>query len=56
MLRTPPAPFGTQATRLHGGRIVLVVGTLLGLAGGWLGSAARSLVAPSARVDANGNG
>src|SRR5438876_10119824 len=32
MLRTPPAPFGTQATRLHGGRIVLVVGTLLGLA------------------------
>ena len=37
MLRTPPAPFGTQATRLHGGRIVLVVGTLLGLAfAGWV--------------------
>ena len=37
MLRTPPAPFGTQATRLHGGRIVLVVGTLAALAfAGWV--------------------
>src|SRR5919201_6691559 len=37
MLRTPPAPFGTQATRLHGGRIVLVVGTLAALAfAGWI--------------------
>ena len=35
--------------------LTLAVGTLLGLAGGWLGSAARSLVARSARVDANGN-
>src|SRR5262249_36043421 len=37
MRRTPPAPFGTQATRLHGGRIVLVVGTLAALAfAGWV--------------------
>ncbi|TMC37966.1 MAG: hypothetical protein E6J28_06875 [Chloroflexi bacterium] len=36
--------------------VLPVVLTLVGLAGGWLGSAARSLVAPSARVDANGNG
>jgi type IV secretory pathway VirB10-like protein len=37
MLRTPPAPFGTPATRLHGGRIVLVLGTLLALAfAGWV--------------------
>src|SRR5215831_12641002 len=37
MRRPPPAPFGTQATRLHGGRIVLVVGTLAALAfAGWV--------------------
>jgi len=38
MLRTPPAPFGAPpATRLHGGRIVLVLGTLLALAfAGWV--------------------
>ena len=33
MVRTPPPAFGaTPATRLHGGRIVLVLGTLLAVA------------------------
>ena len=36
--------------------LTLLVATLLGLAGAWIGSAARGLVALSARVDANGNG
>lgn len=36
--------------------LTLVVGTLLGLAGAWLASAARSVVAPNARVDATRNG
>jgi hypothetical protein len=36
--------------------LALVVGTLLGLAGAWLGSAARGVVAPAARVDATRNG
>ncbi len=35
--------------------LTLLVGTLLGLAGAWLGSAARSLVASNARVDAARN-
>jgi hypothetical protein len=35
--------------------LTLVVGTLLGVTGAWLGSAARQLVAPGARVDAIGN-
>ncbi len=34
----------------------LLVGTLLGLTGAWLGSAARGVVARSARVDATRNG
>jgi hypothetical protein len=34
----------------------LIVGTLLGLTGAWLGSAARQLVASNARVDATRNG
>ena len=36
--------------------LTLVVATLLGLTGGWLGAAARQLVAPTARVDATRNG
>ena len=36
--------------------LTLLVGTLLGLAGAWLGSAARALVASNARVDATRNG
>ncbi len=36
--------------------LTLLVGTLLGLAGAWLGSAARSIVASNARVDATRNG
>ena len=34
----------------------LLVGTLLGLTGAWLGSAARGIVASNARVDAARNG
>ena len=36
--------------------LTLLVGALLGLAGGWLGSAARAVVASNARVDAARNG
>ena len=36
--------------------LTLMVGTLLGLAGGWLGSAGRAAVASNARVDATRNG
>jgi hypothetical protein len=36
--------------------LTLVVGTLLGLTGAWLGSAARSVVASNASVDATRNG
>jgi hypothetical protein len=36
--------------------LTLVVGTLLGLAGAWLGAAGRGLVASFARVDAIRNG
>ena len=36
--------------------LTLVVGTLLGVTGGWVGSAARALVASNTRVDATGNG
>lgn len=32
--------------------LTLVVGTLLGLVGGWLAGAVRAVVAPNARVDA----
>lgn len=32
--------------------LTLIVGTLLGLVGGWLGSAGRAVVAPNLRVDA----
>lgn len=35
--------------------LTLVVGTLLGLTGAWVGSAARSIVASNARVDATRN-
>ena len=35
--------------------LTLVVGTLLGLTGAWLGAAARGVVASSARVDATRN-
>jgi hypothetical protein len=35
--------------------LTFVVGTLLGLTGAWLGSAARQVVAPAARVDATRN-
>lgn len=31
MLRTPPQPFGTPATRLHGGRVVLALAVLVAL-------------------------
>ena len=31
--------------------LALIVGALLGLTGGWLGSAVRAVVAPNARVD-----
>src|SRR5215471_12466274 len=53
VLRTPPAPFGTTATRLHGGRIALVLGTLLAVGfAGWVwvfhkGTDARSAVTES---------
>ncbi|HEY3084295.1 MAG TPA: hypothetical protein VGK28_02465 [Candidatus Dormibacteraeota bacterium] len=36
--------------------LTLVVGTLLGVTGAWLASAARGVVARSARVDATRNG
>jgi hypothetical protein len=36
--------------------LTLIVGTLLGLTGAWLGSAARQVVASNARVDATRNG
>jgi hypothetical protein len=36
--------------------LTLMVGSLLGLAGGWLGSAGRAVVASNARVDATRNG
>ena len=36
--------------------LTLLVGALLGLTGAWLGSAAREVVAPAARVDAARNG
>jgi hypothetical protein len=36
--------------------LTLVVGTLLGLTGAWLGAAGRGLVASFARVDATRNG
>ena len=36
--------------------LTLLVGTLLGLTGAWLGSAARGIVAPNVRVDAARNG
>ena len=36
--------------------LTLLVGTLLGLTGGWLGSAGRTVVASNARVDATRNG
>jgi hypothetical protein len=36
--------------------LTLLVGTLLGLTGAWVGHAARQLVAPAARVDATRNG
>ena len=36
--------------------LTLLVGALLGLAGGWLGSAGRAVVASNARVDATRNG
>ena len=36
--------------------LTLMVGTLLGLTGGWLGSAGRAVVASNARVDATRNG
>ncbi len=36
--------------------LTLLVGTLLGASGAWLGSAARGLVASRARVDASRNG
>jgi len=36
--------------------LTVVVGTLLGLTGAWLGSAARQVVASNARVDATRNG
>jgi hypothetical protein len=35
--------------------LTLVVGTLLGVTGAWLGAAVRSMVAPNARVDATRN-
>src|SRR5262249_27205504 len=53
VLRTPPAPSGTPATRLHGGRIALVLGTLLAVGfAGWVwvfhkGTDARSAVTES---------
>jgi len=36
--------------------LTLLVGALLGLTGGWLGSAGRAVVASNARVDATRNG
>jgi hypothetical protein len=36
--------------------LTLLVGSLLGLTGAWVGSAGRSLVAPNARVDAGRDG
>jgi hypothetical protein len=36
--------------------LTLLVGTLLGVSGAWLGSAARQVVAANARVDATRNG
>ena len=36
--------------------LTLVVGTLLGLTGGWLGSSIRRVVASNGRVDATRNG
>lgn len=36
--------------------LTLVVGSLLGLTGAWLGSAARQVIAPATRVDATPNG
>lgn len=36
--------------------LTLAVGTLLGVTGGWLGSAGRAVVASNMRVDATGNG
>lgn len=36
--------------------LTLVAGSILGLTGAWLGNAVRSVVAPSARVDASRNG
>jgi len=36
--------------------LTVLVGTLLGLTGAWLGSATRGVVAPNARVDAARNG
>jgi hypothetical protein len=36
--------------------LTLVVGTVVGLTGGWLGSAGRAVAAPNARVDAARNG
>jgi hypothetical protein len=36
--------------------LTLMVGLLLGLVGGWLGSAGRAVVASNARVDATRNG
>jgi len=36
--------------------LTLAVGTLLGVTGAWLGSAARQVVAANARVDATRNG
>lgn len=36
--------------------LTLLVGTLLGLTGAWVGVATRQVVAPGARVDATSNG